>query len=125
MELNIEELTLKQIREIVALVCAKPTRKAVPFRERAVVVRSSGGVYFGRLVACTGSYGRLSDARHIRTWTSPPGVKAINASDVARVGAGAGTSITMPAPTELPTIYAIYDCTPEAADILWGLPCAK
>ena len=77
MELNIEELTLKQIREIVALVCAKPTRKAVPFRERAVVVRSSGGVYFGRLVACTGSYGRLSDARHIRTWTSPPGVKAI------------------------------------------------
>ena len=126
MELNIEELTVKQIREIAAIAgCAKSTRKVAPFRERDVVVRSSGGVYFGRLVACVGTYGRMPDARHIRTWTSPAGVKAINASDVARVGAGAGTSITMPAPTELPTIYAIYDCSPEAAIILRGLPCAK
>ena len=125
MELNIEELTVRQIREIAAIAgCAKSTRKAAPFRERDVVVRSSGGVYFGRLIAMAGTYGRLANARHIRMWKSRPDHKAINCADIARFGAGPGTSITQPVPAELPTIYAVYDCTAEASAILTALPCA-
>ena len=124
MDIDIDGLTIGQARAIVAQLGGRARRVPVPFRERDVIVRSSGGVYFGRLVACVGTYGRLIDGRHIRTWKSPSSGKAISCGDLAIVGAGTGTSITRPVPTELPTIYAIYDCTAEASALLRALPCA-
>ena len=124
MEINVEELTIKQIREISSLTAAHRSKSASHVRaERPVVVRSSGGVYFGYLVEKSGTYCKLLRARHIRLWKSAPGKKAINCGDLAVVGAGPGTNITRPVTTEISTYYCIYSCTQEATTALEELPC--
>jgi hypothetical protein len=125
--IDIENLTLKEIREIAAIAggsCGtRPARTKPPFRERLVIARTSGGVQYGLLVARDGTWGRIDRCRHIRTWQSIHGKLAINCADLAVVGAGSGTSITRPVDgAEFPTIYGTFDVTPEAAKALDALP---
>ena len=124
--INLDDLTYKQIKEIAALasgLCRQPSEAGHVTPERPVIVRSTGGVYFGYLVRQYGTEVRLLRARHIRTWTSTGlAGSALGCSDLAIYGAGAGSSITARVDTDLPTVHGIFDCTIAATKILEALP---
>lgn len=76
MEINIEDLTLKQIREIAALAGAGQQKPAPhPFVGKHVICRChSAGVHGGILVSQNGNEAVLKDSRRLWQWTANAGV---------------------------------------------------
>jgi hypothetical protein len=74
--MNIENLTLKQIREIAALVGNQVTPAAPhPFVGKYVICRCfSAGVHAGVLVSQTGDQAVLKDSRRLWSWTAKAGI---------------------------------------------------
>jgi len=114
--INIEDLTLKQIRELSSLIgnsAAKPTR--VEGDLRPVIVRArDAGVHFGKLVAYDGRTVWLEDSRRLWSWTANQGVAL---SGVAQYGIKADKSKI---DTLVPSIVIldaceIIDASPDAA----------
>ena len=84
--MNIEELTLKQLREIAAIVnpqTAQPTTTPHPFVGQKVICRCySAGVHAGTLVSANGTEAQLTDAIRIWKWTGG----GLSLSSIANVG---------------------------------------
>ena len=78
--MNIEELTLKQIREIASLVngsIAQPTQSNAPhpFVGKYVIARCySAGVHAGVVVSVDGENAILKDSRRLWSWKAKDGV---------------------------------------------------
>ncbi len=87
--MEIENLTLKQIREITALVSGgTAVEKQHPFVGRHVICRCySAGVHAGILVSQSGDQAVLKDSRRLWSWTAKDGVAL---SGVAVYGIKAG-----------------------------------
>ncbi len=98
MTLNLEELTIKQVREIAALAgCATKKRAAKSFAEEPVIVRAYSGVFFGYLVSKTGACVELRDARQIWSWDSAGlAEKSQTCGDIAMRGLGTGSKVSAP-----------------------------
>lgn len=93
--MNIEELTLKQIREIAAMVNgaqALPQSTAThPFVGKYVIARCySAGVHAGTVVSVDGENVFLKDSRRLWSWKAKDGVAL---SGVAQTGVRAGCNI--------------------------------
>ena len=78
--MNIEDLTLKQIREIQGLFLSRPDfasrpNSTHPFVGKYVICRcESAGVHAGILVSQTGDEAILKDSRRLWSWTAKAGV---------------------------------------------------
>jgi hypothetical protein len=92
--MNIEELTLKQIREIAALV--NSTQSAInnaphPFVGKYVIARCyAAGVHAGTVVSVDGENVLLKDSRRLWSWKAKDGVAL---SGVAQTGVQASSKI--------------------------------
>jgi hypothetical protein len=87
-EMNIEELTLKQIREIAALVngtVAQPAQTTRhPFVGKYVIARCyAAGVHAGEVVSVDGENVILKDSRRLWSWKAKDGIAL---SGVAQTG---------------------------------------
>ena len=87
--INIEDLTLKQIREIAAAANDMPTAaksgsSKVQGDGRYVIVRArDAGVHYGKLIAYEGRTVWLKDSRRLWSWTAKAGIAL---SGVAQFG---------------------------------------
>ena len=88
---NIEELTLKQIRELTAICGSGPAKSArIEGDKRPVIVRArDAGVHFGKLVAYESRTVWLQDSRRLWSWTAKQGIAL---SGVAQFGIKADKS---------------------------------
>ena len=118
--INIEDLTLKQIREIsgympTAVKASATKSNRVDGDGRPVIVRArDAGVHFGKLVAYDGRTVWLEDSRRLWSWTANQGVAL---SGVAQYGIKADKSKI---DTLVPSIVIldaceIIDASPDAA----------
>ncbi len=93
--INIEDLTLKQLREIAAAAnvtpaTAKSESTKVQCGGRSVIVRArDAGVHYGKLVAYEGRTVWLKDSRRLWSWTAKSGIAL---SGVAQFGIVASKS---------------------------------
>lgn len=93
--MNIEELTLKQIREIAALVNGTVQRPATstahPFVGKYVIARCySAGVHAGLVTHVDGEQVILADSRRLWSWKAKDGIAL---SGVAQTGIQSGCKI--------------------------------
>ena len=94
--MNIEELTLKQIREIAALVNGTVQRPATstaphPFVGKYVIARCySAGVHAGFVKHVDGEQAILADSRRLWSWKAKDGIAL---SGVAQTGIQSGCKI--------------------------------
>ena len=78
--MNIEDLTLKQIREIQGLFLSgagisREAKSGHPFVGKYVICRcASAGVHAGILVSQTGDEAILNDSRRLWSWTAKEGI---------------------------------------------------
>lgn len=123
MTVDIDSLTLKQIREISSLTKSQRTKQTE--RERYVIVRAYSGVFFGKLVARRGDEIELHDVRHIYSWTSAGlARKAITVEDIATVGIGKDSKISgVCSAVTIFEVRVIADCTDIARRVITNLPC--
>lgn len=122
--ININELTLGQLKEIARLAgCGK--RPRAKERERHVVVRAYSGVFFGLLIARRGDEVDLTGVRHIHSWTSNGlSRKAVTVEDVAEIGVGSGSNLSGVASAA--TVFearVIVDCSEAARKAIEAIPC--
>lgn len=116
--MNIEDLTLKQMREIAALVAGvSPAESAVKIGGmRPVIVRSrDAGVQFGYLDHYEGSTVHLKNARQMWSWTAASGGTLL---DCATVGVKAGKFSGVADAVTVIGACAIIDCTEVAVKTL-------
>ncbi len=125
--IDIDSLTVKQIREISALAASlsggcKPSEgTSTNYPERPpVIVRAYSGVFFGYLVSKNGAEVKLKDARHIWSWDSTGMTdKVQTCEDIASRGLGSGSKMSSPAPAAIiEQVGATLWVTPEAEQIL-------
>ena len=124
--MDIDDLTLRQMRDIAAMVAqtvpAVATCSDAAGPMRPVIVRSrDAGVQFGYLKGYEGSTVHLKNARQMWSWTAASGGTLL---DCATVGVKAGKfSGVAPAVTVIGAC-AIIDCTDAAVKTLesaqWG-----
>jgi hypothetical protein len=93
--MNIEELTLKQIREIATLVngtVQQPAQRAAhPFIGKYVIARCyAAGVHAGTVMSVDGEEVLLKDSRRLWSWKAKDGVAL---SGVAQTGVQSGCKI--------------------------------
>ena len=114
--MEIENLTLKQIREITALVSGGSSEKEKPhpFVGRHVICRCySAGVHAGVLVSQNGDQAVLRDSRRLWSWTAKEGVAL---SGVAVHGIKAGKIDTMLPEISLTGVIETIPTTEKARD---------
>lgn len=85
--MNIDELTVKQVKEIAALINGTSDNSACcPFIGKFVIVRTySAGVHIGELERCQGAEVLLKDTRRIWSWSG-----AFTLSKIAEDGISSG-----------------------------------
>lgn len=120
MSVDIDSLTVKELREIGAIACSsrRPVKsKTMAGGEVAVIVRAYSGVFFGYLVSKTGNSVELSDARQIYSWDSAGLLEKSNTCpDIAARGLGTGSKVSAPAPKAfIEQVGAVFVMTPAAA----------
>ena len=122
--MNIEELTLKQIREIAALVngtAQQPTAstKPHPFIGKYVIARCyAAGVHAGTLVDVDGENVILSDSRRLWSWKAKDGVAL---SGVAQTGVQSGCKIDVVNPEiALTGVCELIPCSTAAKESIDG-----
>jgi hypothetical protein len=68
--MNIDDLTLGQIREIQAMACAPKKGKALAIEsKRVILVVDRGWIFAGDQSLTTDGYIRLDNAVHVRSWS--------------------------------------------------------
>ncbi len=116
--MNIDNLTIKEAREIAALFAgtsANKTSQRVNGDGRYVIVRArDAGVHFGKLDAYEGRTVYLSDSRRMWRWKAASG---ISLSDCATAGIDAAESRICAQVSHIVILDGceIIDCTAEAA----------
>jgi hypothetical protein len=117
--MNIDNLTLKEMKQIAALmngVEMKATPAFVAGDQRAVIVRSrDAGVQFGYLLGYTGREVHLRDARQMWQWKAAKGGTLL---DCATHGVNASNSKFSGPVSKIIVLEAcaIIDCTPECVN---------
>ena len=92
MDLNIDDLTLKQVREIAALAGGQCKSKRPPETVRYVLIRSHlAGVFVGELLSRAKDSARLRASRRVWYWKGRLAVDTL-----ARMGPGEGSKLTGP-----------------------------
>ncbi len=99
MTIDIDSLTLKEIREISALACGgRGAPKATKYSEEPVIVRAHSGVFYGLLVGRKAGSVELRNARQIYSWDSTGMTEKSNTCpDIAARGLGTGSKVSSPA----------------------------
>ena len=112
--MNIEDLTIKQARELVALFGGGTTTPQHPAVGKYCVVRTySAGVHAGTLTAANGTAVTLTDSRRIWSWTG-----ALSCSEIAVSGISGG-KVAVAVPTQyLTEAIEIIPATAEAEKCL-------
>lgn len=115
--MNIDDLTIKQARELAAMFGAPVTAAASAISdERPVIVRSrDAGVQFGYLLGYEGSTVHLRDARQMWSWTAAEGGTLL---DCATFGVKDGKFSTSASRVTVIGACAIIDCTDKAVKTL-------
>jgi hypothetical protein len=73
--MNINDLTIGQVRELTAMIGSKTIQKSSPFIGRHVIVRAySAGVHAGELVSQDGDIVVLKNSRRLWNWKAKSGV---------------------------------------------------
>lgn len=116
--MNINELTIGQVKELAALFSSQAQPKDHPCVGKEVIIRTySAGVHFGTLVSANGREVCLRNARRLWSWTG-----AFTLNTVAMEGV---KSAKMPMPvTEIYLTEAIeiIPCSEKAAEQLREMP---
>ena len=122
--MNIEDLTLKQIKEIAAMVnsqqCSdKPQSKPHPFIGKHVIARCySAGVHAGVVVSVDGDTAILKDSRRMWSWKAQDGIAL---SGVAQNGVKSDSKIdTMNPEIYLTGIAELIPTTAKAKESING-----
>lgn len=120
--MNIEDLTLKQIREIASLVNAQQAPVAVnphPFVGKYVIARCySAGVHSGTVVSAEGENVVLKDSRRLWSWKAKDGVAL---SGVAQAGVQSGCKIDVVNPEiYLTGVCELIPCSTAAKESIDG-----
>jgi len=122
--MNIEELTLKQIREIAALVngtVQQPvaTSKPHPFIGKYVIARCyAAGVHAGEVVSVDGENVILKDSRRLWSWKAKDGVAL---SGVSQCGVQSGSKIDVVNPEiALTGVCELIPCSAAAKESIDG-----
>ena len=121
--IEIENLTLKQIREIAALVngtVQQPSqRTAHPFVGKYVIARCySAGVHAGTVVSAEGEEVVLKDSRRLWSWKAKDGVAL---SGVAQTGVQSGCKIDVSNPEiALTGVCELIPCSTVAKESIDG-----
>lgn len=114
--MNIDDITIKQARELANMFAAPTPIKAAIVPERPVIVRSrDAGCIYGYLLGYEGSTVHLRDARQMWSWTASEGGTLI---DCATHGVKAGKFSTSASRVTVIGACAIIDCTDTAAKTL-------
>ena len=122
--MNIEELTLKQIREIAALVNGTVQRPATPtaphpFVGKYVIARCySAGVHAGFVKHVDGEQVVLADSRRLWSWKAKDGIAL---SGVAQTGIQSGCKIDVANPEiYLTGVCELIPCSAAAQESIHG-----
>ena len=122
--MNIEELTLKQIREIASLVngSATTTKQPAaphPFVGKYVIARCySAGVHSGEVVSVDGESAILKNSRRLWSWKANDGIAL---SGVAQAGVQSGCKIDVVNPEiYLTGICELIPCSYAAKESING-----
>ena len=122
--MNIEELTLKQIREIAALVNGTVQRPATstaphPFVGKYVIARCySAGVHAGFVKHVDGEQVILADSRRLWSWKAKDGIAL---SGVAQTGIQSGCKIDVVNPEiYLTGVCELIPCSAAAQESIHG-----
>ena len=108
--MNIEDLTIKQVRELSAFLQPSPTAKSNPMLGKRVLVRTySAGVHIGTVVSIDGMECHLIDALRLWKWTGG----ALSLSSVATTGIQGGRLDKTPE-VYLTNCIEFIPVTPEA-----------
>jgi len=125
--MNIEDLTIKQARELAQMFCQSAPSSAAfaapaPHSDmvgRYVIVRcKDAGVHAGELVSHSGRECSLKDAR--RLWYWKPANGAAFLSGVAKEGLHDDSKVGVPVDTILTENCEILRCTPRAEKSIRG-----
>ncbi len=128
MTIDIDSLTVKQVREISSLAgCAKKKKVTRSYDgEPAVLVRAYSGVFFGYLISKTGASVELRNARQVWSWDSA-GLpeKSNTVGDIAIRGVGSGSKISSPVDRSIieqvgATFFASSQCISTFASQKWA-----
>lgn len=122
MNYDIENLTLKQLREIAALVnsqTVQPTQAPHPFVGKYVIARCySAGVHSGTVVSVDGENVILKDSRRLWSWKAKDGVAL---SGVAQTGIQSGCKIDIVNPEiALTGVCELIPCSAAAKESIDG-----
>jgi hypothetical protein len=122
MNFDIENLTLKQLREIAALVnsqTAQPTQAPHPFVGKYVIARCySAGVHAGTVVSADGENVILKDSLRLWSWKAKDGVAL---SGVAQTGVQSGCKIDVLNPEiALTGVCELIPCSAVAKESIDG-----
>lgn len=114
--MNIDNLTIAQAREIAAMFGVQAAPKAHPFVGRYVILRCySAGVHAGWLVSQDGDQAVLRDARRLWSWTAKAGVAL---SGVAINGLKAGKVDTLVPDIALTGVIETIPCSDVARETI-------
>lgn len=122
MNYDIENLTLKQLREIAALVnsqTVQPTQAPHPFVGKYVIARCySAGVHSGTVVSVDGENVILKDSRRLWSWKAKDGVAL---SGVAQTGIQSDCKIDVVNPEiALTGVCELIPCSAAAKESIDG-----
>ena len=122
MSFDIEQLTLKQIREIAALVNGTPVQPSQaphPFIGKYVIARCyAAGVHSGTVVSVDGENVILKDSRRLWSWKAKDGVAL---SGVAQTGVQSGCKIDVVNPEiALTGVCELIPCSAVAKESIDG-----
>jgi hypothetical protein len=113
--MNIDELTLGQIKEIQNFLQVEKTSSDHPLKDKYVICRCcSAGVHAGYLVSKNGDEVMLKNSRRLWTWGSDGGVAL---SGVAQLGLSSGKKIDVINPLiELNGVIETILCSKKSED---------
>ena len=122
--MNIDDMTLKQIKEVAALasgLCgsksnSEPTLNSM-IGEKVIIRTYSAGVFFGTLSEKAGCEVILTDARRLYYWVAK---KSISLSAVANYGLKGSSKVTAPIDKHWLNAIEIIPCTTVAIKSIEG-----
>lgn len=118
--MNIDELTIGEARELVAIFGAAQQRQADPhpFVGQYVICRCfSAGVHAGVLVSQAGDQAVLKDARRLWSWKSKDGVAL---SGLSQYGLASGKVDTLLPNIALTGVIETIPCSAQARESIHG-----
>jgi len=120
--MNFDNLTLKQLREIAALVNSQvqpPAQKPHPFVGKYVIARCfAAGVHAGTVVSVDGENVILKDSRRLWSWRAKEGVAL---SGVAQTGVLSGGKVDVLNPEiALTGVCELIPCSTAAKESIDG-----